>query len=335
MGMTNTAAKTGPATLTVAEAACRALAEEMRRDPTVWILGEDVEHGGIFGQYKGLRAEFGPQRVVNTPIAESTIMGAGLGAALVGTRPVIEMRIADFVMPAMDELVNQIAKIRYMFGGQARASVVVRMPHGLLRGSAAQHSQTIENWFVNLAGVVVVTPSSAADVAGLLKTAVRCNDPVMFFDPKALSWTKQEVPEVIEPIPFGVARTLREGADVTLVTWSQAVAPASEAAEAAAQKGVSAEVIDLRTLWPWDEEAVLRSVEKTGRLVVAQEGIAVGGFGAEIVTRVIERLGPARLKAVKRLGAPRTPVPFAPNLEEAVRVTAPMIEAAILSAGRG
>src|SRR4051812_44427958 len=156
------------AMMTLAEAARQALAEEMRRDRTVWVLGEDVRHGGIFGQYKGIVEEFGPERIVDTPISESTIMGAGLGAALVGTRPVIEMRIADFAMPAMDELVNQIAKVRYMFGGQARAQLVVRMPHGLLNSSAAQHSQIVESWFVNLAGVVVAPPADAADLAGLL-----------------------------------------------------------------------------------------------------------------------------------------------------------------------
>ncbi|MGL4241236.1 MAG: alpha-ketoacid dehydrogenase subunit beta, partial [Beijerinckiaceae bacterium] len=200
-------------TLTMGEAAARTLAEEMRRDETIWVLGEDVQAGGIFAQYKGLFQEFGAARVVNTPIAESTIMGAGLGAALVGTRPVIEMRIADFVMPAIDELVNQIAKVRYMFGGQARASVVVRVPHGLHPGSAAQHSQVIEGWFVNVPGLVVAAPSTALDLAGLLRTAVRSDDPVVFFEPKALFKTPADMPDEWPAIPFGQAAHLSRGDD--------------------------------------------------------------------------------------------------------------------------
>jgi pyruvate/2-oxoglutarate/acetoin dehydrogenase E1 component len=316
------------AVMTLAEAGRQALAEEMRRDPTVWVLGEDVRHGGVFGQYKGLVDEFGPERIVDTPISESTIMGAGLGAALVGTRPVIEMRIADFAMPAMDELVNQIAKVRYMFGGQARAQLVVRMPHGLLNSSAAQHSQIVESWFVNLAGVVVATPADAADLAGLLKSAIRSDDPVLLFEPKAL-WGRSDEVGSFDPVPFGKARVLREGRDATLVTWSQAVAPALAGAQLASERGVEAEVIDLRTLWPWDEDAVAASVVRTGRLVIVQEGIVAGGFGAEILARMLERLGPAALKAVKRVGAPRIPVPFAPNLEDVVRVTPERVAAAL------
>jgi pyruvate/2-oxoglutarate/acetoin dehydrogenase E1 component len=318
------------ALMSLSEAACRSVAEEMRRDPTVWVVGEDVEMGGIFAQYKGLHAEFGSARIVNTPISESTIMGAGLGAALVGTRPIIEMRIADFAMPAMDELVNQISKIRYMFGGQARARVVVRMPHGLLRASAAQHSQIVENWFVNLPGVIVVTPATAADTAGLLKTAIRSDDPVLFFDPKGLAHAKSEVPDAIKPIPFGQARVMREGRDVTLVTWSQTVPASAEAADMAARSGMSVHALDLRTLWPWDEDAVAASLERTGRLVVVHEGVAAGGFGGEVITRMIERLGVRHLKAVKRIGSPRMPVPFAPNLEDAMRITPTQIHAAIM-----
>jgi pyruvate dehydrogenase E1 component beta subunit len=255
-------------------------------------------------------------------------MGAGLGAALVGTRPVIEMRIADFAMPAMDELVNQIAKVRYMFGGQARAQLVVRMPHGLLNSSAAQHSQIVESWFVNLAGVVVATPADAADLAGLLKSAIRSDDPVLLFEPKAL-WGRSDEVGSFDPVPFGKARVLREGRDATVVTWSQAVAPALAGAQLASERGVEAEVIDLRTLWPWDEDAVAASVVRTGRLVIVQEGIVAGGFGAEILARMLERLGPAALKAVKRVGAPRIPVPFAPNLEDVVRVTPERVAAAL------
>ena len=319
--------------VTFAQAARDALADEMRRDPTVWVLGEDVRFGGIFGQYKGLVDEFGPDRVVDTPISESTIMGAGLGAALVGTRPVIEMRIADFVMPAMDELVNQVAKVRYMFGGQARASVLVRMPQGLLAGSAAQHSQVIESWLVNLPGVVVATPATAQDLAGLIRSGIRSDDPVILFEPKALFGRTEQVGSA-EPVPFGKARLAREGRDVTLVAWGQAVEPALAGADNADREGVSAEVIDLRTLWPWDEEAVVTSLGRTGRLLVVQEGVLQAGFGAEVLSRMVERLGTSGLKGARRLGAPRIPVPFAPELEAAARVTPEAIGQALVALAR-
>ena len=314
--------------VTLVEAVRLAALQEMRRDPRVWVLGEDVARGGLYGQYKDFLPEFGPERVVSTPISESVIMGAGLGAALVGTRPIIEMRIFDFVMCAMDELVNQIAKIRYMFGGQAKPSVVVRMPHGIWRNSAAQHSQMLEAWFVHLPGVIVVTPSTPADAAGLLVSAIRSDDPVLFFDPKNLFPLTGEVAPVIEPIPFGKARTVREGRDLTLVSWSAILPAVEQAAATRAAEGIAAEVIDLRTLWPWDEEAVCASVEKTGRLLVVQEAVTAAGFGGEVVSTVIERLGPARLKAARRLGAPRIPVPFSPPLEDAVKVTPAKIVAA-------
>jgi len=318
--------------VTLVEAVRLAALQEMRRDPTVWVMGEDVARGGLYGQYKEFLPEFGAERVVSTPISESTIMGAGLGAALVGTRPIIEMRIFDFVMCAMDELVNQIAKIRYMFGGQAKPSVVVRMPHGIWRNSAAQHSQMLESWFVHLPGVIVVTPSTPADAAGLLVSAIRSDDPVLFFDPKNLFPVTGEVASVIEPIPFGKARKAREGRDLTIVSWSAIMPAVEQAAATLAGDGIDAEVIDLRTLWPWDQQAVCASVEKTGRLLVVQEAVSVAGFGAEVVSTVIEALGPAKVKAARRLGAPRIPVPFSPPLEDAVKVTPAKIVAAAKAA---
>lgn len=318
--------------VTLVEAVRLAALQEMRRDPTVWVMGEDVARGGLYGQYKDFLPEFGEERVVSTPISESTIMGAGLGAALVGTRPIIEMRIFDFVMCAMDELVNQIAKIRYMFGGQAKPSVVVRMPHGIWRNSAAQHSQMLESWFVHLPGVIVVTPSTPADAAGLLVSAIRSDDPVLFFDPKNLFPLTGEVPSVIEPIPFGKARKAREGSDLTIVSWSAIMPAVEQAAATLAGEGIAADVIDLRTLWPWDQEAVLASVAKTGRLLVVQEAVSVAGFGAEVVSTVVETLGPARVKAARRLGAPRIPIPFSPPLEDAVKVTPAKIVAAAKAA---
>ena len=307
--------------MTLIEASRRAALQEMRRDPRVWVLGEDVARGGLWGQYRDFLAEFGPERVVSTPISESTIMGAGLGSALVGMRPIIEMRIFDFVMCAMDELVNQIAKIRYMFGGQARPAVVVRMPHGMWRNSAAQHSQMLEAWFAHLPGVIVVTPATAEDAAGLLVQAIRCDDPVLFFDPKDLFGVPGEIAEEIIPIPFGTARKVREGDAATVVTWSAAVPVAAKAAEMLAAQGIAVDLLDLRTIWPWDEAAVVASVKKTGRLLVVHEAVEVAGFGAEVVARVVDRLGPGNLKAAKRLGAPRVPIPFSPPLETAVRVT--------------
>ncbi len=315
-------------TLTLVEAGRRAALQEMQRDPRVWVLGEDVARGGLFGQYRGFLDAFGPDRVVSTPISESTIMGAGLGAALVGTRPIIEMRIFDFVMCAMDELVNQIAKIRYMFGGQAKPAVVVRMPHGIWRNSAAQHSQTLESWFAHLPGVVVAAPSTPADVAGLLVAAIRSDDPVLFFDPKNLFGVTGTVPAAIEPLPFGQARQVRAGNDLTLVAWSAILPGCETACDTLASEGIGVELIDLRTLWPWDEDAVAASVARTGRLLVVHEAVQAAGFGAEVVARTIERLGPSAVRAARRLGAPRVPVPFSPPLEEAVKVTAAKIAAA-------
>ena len=299
------------------------------------MLGEDVARGGLFGQYRGFLDEFGADRVVSTPISESTIMGAGLGAALVGTRPIIEMRIFDFVMCAMDELVNQIAKIRYMFGGQARPAVVVRMPHGIWRNSAAQHSQMLESWFAHIPGVVVAVPATPADTAGLLVSAIRSDDPVLFFDPKNLFPLTGEVAESIAPIPFGQARRMREGGDLTIVTWSSMVPAAEEAAATLAERGISADVLDLRTLWPWDEAAVCASVARTRRLLVVHEAVTTGGFGGEVVSRVIERLGTSAVLGVARLGQPRVPVPFSPPLEDALKPDARKMIAAAENLVRG
>jgi pyruvate dehydrogenase E1 component beta subunit len=315
--------------VTLIEAGRLAAQQEMRRDPTVWVLGEDVARGGLWGQYKGFLEEFGADRAVSTPISESTIMGAGLGAALVGTRPIIEMRIFDFVMCAMDELVNQIAKIRYMFGGQAKPAVVVRMPHGMWRNSAAQHSQMLEAWFAHLPGVVVVTPSTAEDTAGLLVQAIRSDDPVLFFDPKDLFGVRGDIAEHIEPIQFGVARKVAEGNAATVVSWSAAMPVATKGVEMLAVEGVKVDLLDLRTIWPWDQYAVIASVKKTGRLLVVHEAVEVSGFGAEIIARVLDEVGTGVLKAAKRLAAPRIPVPFSPPLEAEVRLSPEKIVKAV------
>ena len=310
------------------QAAIDALAGELRRDKRVWALGEDIAQGGTYDQYGKLGQEF-PGRIVNTPISESTIMGAGVGAALVGTRPVVELRAADFALCAVDEMVNQAAKVRYMFGGQARCPVVIRQPTGLRASVAAQHSQSFEAWYVHVPGLVVLAPATPADNKGLLTAAIRCDDPVIYLESKQLWEVEGEVPDGEHVTPIGKARIAREGKDVTIVTWSGAIVPVEQAAGQAAAKGVSAEVIDLRSLWPWDEAAVLASVRKTGRLVVVQESIQTGGFGAEVAATVAEKLG-GQLKApIRRFGAPRIPVPFSPPLEDLCKVQVPAIVRAL------
>jgi pyruvate dehydrogenase E1 component beta subunit len=302
------------------DASLAALREEMRRDPTVWALGEDVADGGVFGQYRGLIDEFGASRIVSTPISESCIMGAAVGAAMVGTRPIVELRFADFALCAMDEMINQAAKARYMFGGQARVPVVIRQPIGMWRSSAAQHSQSLESWYVHVPGLVVLAPGTPADNRGLLKAAIRCDDPVIYMEHKD-SWDMTgEVPDDDEITPIGVARIDRPGDDVTIVTWSGVLQVARLAADGAVEKGISVEIVDLRSLWPWDQDAVFRSVEKTGRLLVVHEAVKVCGFGAEIAATVTETMGDAMKSPVRRLGAPRIPIPYAPPLEDLCRV---------------
>ncbi len=315
--------------LTYLEAARAALAEEMRRDESVWALGEDLGRGGVFGQYAGLGEEFGPERVVDTPISEAGIMGAAVGAAMIGSRPVVEMRFSDFALCAVDELVNQAAKARYMFGGQTRVPLVVREPVGMWRSSAAQHSQSLEAWYVHVPGLAVVMPATAADNKGLLKAAIRSDDPVVYMEHKALWGLRGEVPDGEHLVPLGRASLRREGGDVTIVTWSKTVHEALAAARSLGAQGIDVEVIDLRTLWPWDESAVHSSVKKTGRLLVAHEAVRVSGFGAEIVASVAEHCHAELKTAARRLGAPRVPIAYAPALEEAVRVDAGRIARAV------
>lgn len=310
--------------MTYGEAAKNALHEEMQRDPTVWALGEDLRRGGVFGQYKGLPEIYGLDRISDAPISEAAIMGVAVGAALSGTRPVVEMRFADFALCAVDELVNQAAKARYMFGGQAKVPIVVREPMGMWRSSAAQHSQSLESWYTHIPGLVVICPSSPVDNYGLLKSAIRCDDPVVYMEHKNL-WALEGEVDNNDPLPIGRCRFLRKGDDVTVVSWSATVHEAKAAAETLAGEGVSVELIDLRTLWPWDKERVFDSVKKTGRLIVAHESVQAGGFGAEIAATVSDVLFGVLKAPVKRLGAPRVPIAYAPPLEDTVRVTAAMI----------
>ncbi|BAT58106.1 2-oxoisovalerate dehydrogenase subunit beta [Variibacter gotjawalensis] len=307
-------------TLTYIEAGRRALAEEMRRDANVWAVGEDLGRGGVFGQYRGLVDEFGADRISDAPISEACIMGAAVGAAMMGTRPVVEMRFSDFALCAIDELVNQAAKARFMFGGQTRVPLVAREPIGMWRSSAAQHSQSLEAWYAHIPGLVVACPATPADNLGMLKAAIRCDDPVVYMEHKNLWPLEGEVPDGEHLVNFGEARIVREGRDVTIVTWSAQVHNCAAAAEALEKDGIAAEVIDLRTLWPWDKDAVLKSVGNTGRLLVVQEAVSVAGFGAEIAATVAERAYKSLKAPVKRLGAPRAPISYAPPLEQAVTV---------------
>ncbi len=318
-----------------AAAGRQALAEEMRRDPLVWAVGEDLGRGGVFGQYQGLQEEFGAERISDAPISESAIMGACVGAAMAGTRPVVEMRFADFALCAIDELVNQAAKARYMLGGQIRVPMVIREPMGMWRSSAAQHSQSLESWYTHIPGLAVAVPATPADNLGLLKTAIRSDDPVVYLEHKNSWGLEGEVPEGEVLIPFGSARLHREGSDLTLVSWSAQVHVAAAAAETLAASGISVEVIDLRTLWPWDRDTVLASVEKTGRLLVTHESVAVGGFGAEVCATVAEHSHGVLKGPVRRLAAPRIPISYAPPLEDQVRVTAEMIVSTVTDMLRG
>ena len=302
-----------------AEAAVHALSGAMSADARVVVLGEDVGRGGIFGQYKGLQARFGAQRVIDTPISEAAILGAGVGMALAGLRPVVEMRVVDFALCAMDELVNQAAKNRYMFGGQGRVPMVVRMPMGIWDASAAQHSQSLESWFAHLPGVVVVCPATPQDNHALLRAALACGDPVVYLEHKTLWGQTGEVDETA-PVELGRARNVRpvqgRTPDLTMVSWSRQVQVCEQACSALADEGIEVELLDLRTIWPWDRAAVLHAAAASGRLMVVHEAVQAAGFGAEIAASAAEATG----CRVRRLGAPRIPVGYAPVLEAQSRV---------------
>ncbi len=309
--------------MSYAEAAVLALTHAMERDTNVVVMGEDVGRGGIFGQYKGLQQQFGGERVIDTPISESTILGAGVGMALAGLRPVVEMRVVDFALCAMDEIVNQAAKNRFMFGGQGRVPLVARMPGGIWDASAAQHSQSLEAWFAHLPGLVVVCPATPQDNHSLLRAALQCGDPVAYIEHKTLWGLRGEVDESLE-VPLGRARRVREGDALTLVSWSRQLQACEAACDALAAEGIAVDLIDLRTLWPWDRETVLASCARTQRLLVVHEAVQVAGFGAEIAASAAEATG----CRVARLGAPRIPVGYAPVLEAQSRVGAEAVAAA-------
>jgi len=309
--------------ITFAQATLEAMDEEMSRDERVFVLGEDIaRQGGIFGQFKGLPQKFGTDRVRDTPISETAIVGAGVGAALGGMRPVVDMHFADFMGVAMDELFNQMAKIHFMFGGQRSVPVVVRAPDGLTNQAAAQHSQSIEAWFLHIPGLKVVIPSNPADAKGLLKSAIRDDNPVIYFEHKMLFSEIGPVPDGEHLVPIGVAALTKPGRDITIVSYSYTMKVVMNAVSMLKNDGIDPEVIDLRTISPIDKETILNSVAKTHRLAIAHEAVKQGGVGAEIAAIVAEE-GIDLLDApILRFGAPFTPVPFARSLEAAYRVKA-------------
>ncbi|WP_028934526.1 alpha-ketoacid dehydrogenase subunit beta [Pseudonocardia spinosispora] len=308
-----------PRTLGMAKAMLEAMVEEMESDPGVFLMGEDIaKQGGIFGQYRGLSDRFGSHRVRDTPISESVLVSSAVGAALTGTRPVVDIHFSDFLTCAMDELVNQAAKMSYMFGGQARVPLVVRAPEGAVNSAAAQHSQSLESWFCHTPGWRVVAPATPADAKGLLKSAIRCDDPVLYLEHKALYTRKGEVPEGELVVPLGSARVARPGRDVTILSWSLTLLKALTAAEQLAEEGIEAEVVDLRSLAPLDMDTIFTSVRRTRRVVVAHEAVGDCGLGAEISARVGEHCFADLDAPVRRVTNPGLPIPFAPSLEAAV-----------------
>jgi pyruvate/2-oxoglutarate/acetoin dehydrogenase E1 component len=307
------------AEVTFVEALRATLQAEMRRDGSLMLIGEDIgKYGGIFGVTKGLLQEFGPLRVRNTPISESAIIGAALGAAMTGIRTVAELMYVDFTTCAMDQIVNQVAKMHYMSGGKLRIPLVIRTHGGGGRGNAAQHSQNLEAWFLHVPGLKIVMPSTPADAKGLLATAIRDDNPVLFIEHKLLYSTKGQVPEGEHLIPLGQADVKRVGTDVTIVTISHMVLKALRAAERLAADGIEAEVIDLRTLAPLDMETVLRSVRKTNRVVIAHEACRRGGFGGELAAQIQEEAFDSLDAPVLRVGALDVPIPYSKPMEEYV-----------------
>jgi acetoin:2,6-dichlorophenolindophenol oxidoreductase subunit beta len=314
-------------TISFSEATLEAMQEEMRRDPTVFLLGEDIaKQGGIFGQFKGLPQEFGLDRVRDTPISEAALVGAGVGAALTGCRPVVDMHFADFITCAMDEVVNQAAKLRYMFGEQCAVPMTLRAPDGITKSAGSQHSQALESWFVHTPGLEVVVPADAEDAKGLLKAAIRSDNPTLYFEHKALFPQKGPVPDDEDfLVPIGSAKTMRDGRDVAIVTYGITVGRAMEAASVLEADGIDATVLNLRTVWPLDFDAIVDAVARTHRVIVAHEAVRVGGVGAEIAAFIGEHCFDELDAPVVRLGAAHVPVPFAPVLQEAMYPKAPMI----------
>ncbi len=299
------------------EAIKEALAEEMKRDRRVFVMGEDIGiMGGVFKVTKGLLEEFGEERILQTPISEAGFIGAGLGAALTGMRPVVELMFMDFILVAGDQIFNQIAKMRYMTGGQVKIPIVIRTTIGAGRAAAAQHSQSFQAIVSHIPGIKVVLPSNGYDAKGLLKTAIRDDNPVMFLEHKFLYKEKDEVPEKEYTVPFGKAAIRIKGKDITVVATSSMVNKAISIAQKLKKEDIEVEVIDPRTLVPYDRETIAKSVEKTGRLIVVDEGCSNCNIAAEIAMKVIEDVFYSLKSPIKRVTAPDVPIPFCPSLEK-------------------
>ncbi|NTU74863.1 MAG: alpha-ketoacid dehydrogenase subunit beta [Anaerolineaceae bacterium] len=317
--------------ITYLEALREAMSQEMRRDPSVFLMGEDVGvYGGAFGVSKGMLEEFGPERVLDTPISEAGIAGAAAGAAMMGMRPIFEIMFMDFLILSGNQLINQAAKMRFMFGGKVSIPLVARAPGGSGTGAAEQHSQCLENMFVGIPGLKVVAPATPADAKGMLVTAIRDNNPVIFVEHKLLYRTKGVVPEDLYEVPFGKANIAREGKDLTVLTYSHMVVKSLEAAKELEKEGIDIEVVDLRSLSPLDTETIVKSVSKTGRVLIAHEAPITGGFGGELAAVVAESEAFDRLDApIRRVAGRNIPIPYNRNLEKAA---VPQVEDIIAAA---
>jgi acetoin:2,6-dichlorophenolindophenol oxidoreductase subunit beta len=301
---------------TYLEAIRAGLHEEMNRDAAVYLFGEDVALGGPFGVTNGLAEAFGKNRVVNTPISEGTVMGLAIGAALSGLRPVVEIMFIDFITLAMDQLVNHAAKLHYMSGGQLRIPLTVRVQCGISGAMGAHHSQSLESWFLHVPGLKVVMPSNPADAKGLLKSAIRDDNPAVFIEHRGLYWSRGQVPGGEMTLPIGKASIVREGSGVTIVVLAKMLESSLEAADELASEGISVEIIDPRSLVPLDVETIVNSVKKTSRLVIVHEAVEQGGVGAEIVARVQQTAFFYLDSPILRVAAPFAPVPASPWLEK-------------------
>lgn len=319
--------------ITYAEAIREAMSEEMRKSEDVFLFGEDVGlYGGAFGVSYGMFDEFGPERIRDTPISEAVIVGAAVGAAVTGMRPIAEIQFSDFITIGMDQLVNQAAKMRYMFGGAAKVPMVLRAPAGSGTGAAAQHSSSMEAWYTHVPGLKVVTPSSPYDAKGLLKSAIADDNPVVFLEQKLLYRVKGEVPEEEYTIPLSSSEVKRQGSDVTIVTWGRMVNRCIEVAEAMSAEGIEIEVVDPRTLMPLDVDPIIESAKKTGHVLVVHEAVQTGGFGGEIVAKIADSEAFYYLDApIKRHGGLDVPIPYNPVLEANVVPTVETISAAVRS----
>lgn len=319
------------AEITYAQAINDAISEEMRSNPDVFMMGEDIgEYCGAFGVSRGMLEEFGPERIMDTPISEQAFVGGAVGAAMTGMRPIVELMFSDFMCVCFDELVNEAAKLRFMFGGKVSVPMVMRTPSGSGTGAAAQHSQSLEALMAHMPGLKVVIPSTPYDAKGLLKAAIRDDNPVMFLEQKQLYRIKGEVPDGDYTIPLGLADIKREGSDITLVTYGKIVNMCLEAANELANDGISAEVIDIRSMAPLDTETIIQSVKKTKRLLITHEAVQFCGLGAEIAAMIADSEAFYYLDApIRRIGSMSTPIPFNPVLEREIGPTKEKIIVAV------